>query len=96
MKLIKVDLCDWDFEKFIKSIRIDKTYLVKIRDDWFTGKWQYNREWCFGSHAWDFDYGIVRTQGNSKNSNELDKNFKEMYEIYDEDLIVKKTIDILN
>jgi len=44
----------------------------------------------------DRKFDSSHNQGSCRNpSDELDKDFLEMYEIHDEDLIVKKTIKIL-
>lgn len=96
MNLIPIDLSDRKFDSFISKISLDKIYLAKIRDEWHTGRWSNPRKWSSGGGAWDFDYGMSRIQGSCRHpSNELDKDFVEMYEIHDEDLIVKKTIKIL-
>lgn len=96
MKLIPVDLCGWNFDEFIKGIDTSKTYLAKIGDDWSTGRWSHSRNWCKGGGGWDFNFGWTHRQGNCRgDDSELDKEFLEMYEIYDEDLIVKKTIKAL-
>lgn len=97
MKLIAVDLSDRNFNSFIVKINPDKIYLAKIRDEWHTGRWSHSRKWSTGGGAWDFNYGMSHIQGSCRAPNdELDRDFIEMYEIYDEDLIVKKTITILN
>lgn len=97
MKLIPVDLCGWDFDEFIKNIDTDKVYLAKINDEWTTGKWSHSRDWCVSGGGWDFNYGMTRAQGSCRGPDtELDRSFIEMYEIYDEDLIIKKTIEVLS
>lgn len=97
MKLIPVDLSDRKFDSFISKIDKDKIYLTKIRDEWVTGRWSHPREWSRDGGGWDFNYGMSSTQGTCRHpSDELDKDFKEMYEIYDEELIVKRTIRMLS
>jgi len=92
MKLIPVDLCNWNFKEFIKNIDSNKTYLAKIRDEWVTGRWSHSREWSRDGGGWDFNYGMSSTQGTCRHpSDELDRDFVEMYEVYDEELIVKNT-----
>jgi len=49
-----------------------------------------------GALSWDFSYESGnRTQGSMNASDKLDPKFQEMYEIYDEDLIVKKAKKVL-
>lgn len=43
MKLLPVDLCNYDFDKFISNIDSEKIYLVKYNDNWYTGSWTPSR-----------------------------------------------------
>ena len=97
MKLIPVDLSDRDFDNFIKKISVNKLYLAKLDKVWVTGRWFHTRSWTDKGFAWDFNYGLSSIQGTCRAPNsELDISFKEMYEIYDEDLIIDDIIDHLS
>lgn len=97
MKLIPVDFCEYNFDKFIKTIDIEKIYLAKYNDQWLTGRWSPSRCKTHGPGAcsWDFYYGGNRTQGSPNREDKLDPKFQEMYEIYDEDLIIKQAKRVL-
>ncbi len=91
MKLLPVDLCNYDFDKFISNIDESKTYLVKYNDKWMSGRWAASRVNIHGpgSLSWDF-ISIFNFSGHPNNDKKLTSSIQEMYEIYDEDLIVKQ------
>ena len=92
MKLKKIKLYNWDLEKFIAQIDSAKNYLVHIknrdRDTWHAGKFSFvdngGRGW------WSFNLGSHITQLNCRAPwDKLDKEFHEVYEIVEEEKMLK-------
>jgi hypothetical protein len=99
MELKKLDLCNYDFKKFIKQIKPDTPYLIKIEDRWHVSEISFcgmgARDDIDSSSSWSVHLGSYSGQLGYGKDELLDVNWQEIYEIVDPELRKKKTKGLL-
>lgn len=98
MELKKLSLCNHVFLDFIKQIKEDGIYLIKIDDRWFVSAIEYVSVRSGGKdnpHCWDVEYGWSSHQLSHRSNTRLDENWQEIYEIIDKEIIKNKTKKVL-